>query len=210
MKKLFFVVTSLFIFLAEGCSDLKITSDYDRSADFSNLKTFNIISHHEGAPVPNEISRLSISYIEESIIDEMMDRGYTLSDNSDIEVYYYIKLSETTEYQATTVGTYGGNPYYGGSPYYYGYHGGYGYTSTYVQAIDVTEGALIIELVNSSTEKALWQGVATKSVAQTSPSDRDIHQIVHSIFTTYKWKAELVSQESPKGKEHEKQEYPDY
>jgi len=168
-----------------SCSGLKVTNDYDKSADFSSFKTFNIMSNDEGMTTPDGVSRLTISYIEESIIDQLMDRNYTLSDNPDIGVYYYIKVAQQTQVtQSTSVGL------YAGSPYYYGYYGGYAYYSPSVQEVDYTEGTLIIELVDMEKNKAIWRGVGTQSVTQSKMTDKQIQQIVNSIFFSYKWKTE--------------------
>jgi hypothetical protein len=192
MKKPLFILFISLSVIAQSCSDLKVTTDYDKTADFSDFKTFNILSDQEGSPVPNGVSKLTLSNIEESIIDQMMNRGYTLSDNPDIGVYYYIKLSEQTQYVQSSVG------YYGGSPYYYGYYGGYGYYDTYVQAVNSTEGSLIIELVDVKKNRALWQGIATQSVTASTATEKSIAQIVNSIFFSYKWKAETSSTDAPK------------
>lgn len=143
------------------------------------------MSNDEGMTTPNGVSRLTISFIEESIIDQLMNRNYTLSDKPDIGVYYYIKVAQKTELTGgTTVGLYAGNPYY------YGYYGGYSYYTTGVQEVDYTEGTLIIELVDMSQNKAIWRGVGTQSVTQSTVTDKQIQQIVNSIFFSYKWKAE--------------------
>lgn len=194
MKKTFFILLLSASALIESCSDLKVTSDYDKSADFSSFKTFNIMSNDEGMTVPEGVSRLTISFIEESIIDQLMNRNYTLSDNPDIGVYYYIKVAQKTELTGgTTVGLYGGNPYY------YGYYGGYGYYSTTIQEVNFTEGSLIIELVDMKENKAIWQGVATQSVTASTVTDKQIQQIVNSIFFSYKWNAEEANVD-PKSK----------
>ena len=172
------------IFAVSACSDLKVTSDYDRDTDLGAFKTFNIMRYQEGVVESAPLSMMTKSFIEEAIIDELMARGYTLSDNPDLEVYYFVKLKDRTEYVTTgaSVGM------YGGSPYYYGYHGGYAYTSN-VSAKDVTEGSLIIELVDNAGDKAVWQGIAQKSVTQETAHQREIQKIVNTVFFSYKWKA---------------------
>lgn len=193
MKKIFFVFLLAICVLAESCSDLKVTSDYDKSADFTSFSTFNLMTNDEGMTAPDGVSRLTVSFIEESIIDQLMKRNYTLSDNPDIGVYYYIKVAEKTKLTGgSSVGVYAGNPYY------YGYYGGYGYYSTSIQEVNYAEGSLIIELVDMKENKAIWQGVATQSVTQSSVTDKQIQQIVNSIFFKYKWKAEVAEDPAPK------------
>lgn len=186
MKNVFFIFILSLVVLAESCSDLKVTSDYDKEADFTSYKTFNIMRYEEGAVESTPLSMMTVSFIEEAIINELMNRGYTLSDNPDIEVYYYVKLADKTEYVSDP--SVGMSTYYG-SPYYYGYHGGYAYTSE-VRTMDYTEGALIIELVDNKGDIAVWQGVAKQSVTQNTAHQKEINHIVNRIFYNYKWNSD--------------------
>ncbi len=185
MKKHIYLFFLSILFLFNSCSDLKVTADYDKNADFSSFKTFNIKTYQSGEMESTPLKMMTVSFIEEAIIDELMDRGYTLSDNPDIEVYYYVKLNDETK--VSTTGVSGGM--YGGSPYYYGYYGGYSYYENY-QVVDYTEGSLIIELVDNNKDRAIWQGIGTQSVTQETASQKSIQQIVYSIFSSYKWKVE--------------------
>lgn len=186
MKKILLLALLGFILIAESCSDLKVTSDYDKDADFTAFKTFNIMTYHSGEMETAPLSMMTVSFIEEAIIDEMMNRGYTLSDNPDIEIYYFVKLGEKTSVSNSSVSV--GVGY--GSPYYYGYHGGY--TSYYNQPIVTThtEGTLIVELVDNAKDRAVWQGVGTQSVSQQTAKQKDIQLILSKVFYGYKWNAE--------------------
>lgn len=185
MKKISLIILLFTIILAESCSDLKVTSDYDKSADFSVYKTFNIMTYQEGEMESAPLSMMTVSFIEEAIIDEMMNRGYTLSDDPSIEIYYFVKLGEKTDVSNVSYGV--GVGY--GSPYYYGYHGGY--SSYYNQPIVTshTEGTLIIELVDNEKDRAIWQGVGSKSVSQQTAKQKEIQLIVNKVFYNYKWNA---------------------
>lgn len=190
MKNAFFILILPLIVLSESCSDLKVTADYDKGVDFTAYKTFNIMRYQEGVVESTPLSMMTVSFIEEAIINELMARGYTLSDNPDIEVYYYVKLADKTEYvnSGPSVGV---STYYG-SPYYYGYHGGYAYASE-VRSMDYTEGALIVELVDNKGDMAVWQGVAKKSVTKNTAQQKEINHIVNRIFYNYKWKTDTES-----------------
>lgn len=193
MKRSLFLFLISVLVLISSCSDLKVTADYDKDTDFSNYKTFNIMHYEEGAVESTSLSMMTISFIEEAIIDELMKRGYTLSDDPDLEVYYYVKLKDKTSYNTSgpSVGM------YYGSPYYYGYHGGYTYTGN-IQSVDYTEGSLIVELVDAKMNKAVWQGIAVKSVTQESANQRAIQQIINRVFFDYKWTVEGTDQKQQK------------
>lgn len=201
MKKLVFVLFLAAFVVFESCSDLKITSDYDKTADFSNFQTFNIMRYQEGSVESSSLSMMTVSFLEEAMIDELMGRGYNLSDGPDIEVYYFVKTKDKTQYKTTSTSV----GMYGGSPYYYGYHGGYGYYNSYTQAVDYTVGSLIIELVDGKTNRLVWQGVAQKSLDQTAGSQKNISEIVNGIFRSYKWKATSPERNSSTTQDYEKQ-----
>ena len=186
MKKIFLIILLGVILITESCSDLKVTSDYDKTADFSLYKTFNIMTYQAGEMEAAPLSMMTVSFIEEAIIDEMMKRGYTLSDDPDIEIYYFVKLNDKTQVSNSSVSV--GVGY--GSPYYYGYHSGY--TSYYNQPIvsNYTEGTLIVELVDNSRDRAIWQGIGSKSVTQQTSKQKEIQLILNKIFYGYKWNAE--------------------
>ena len=191
-RSLFLSLLSVFAVIS-SCSDLKVTADYDKSTDFSKFKTFNIMHYQEGAVESTPLSMMTISFIEEAIIDELMKRGYTLSDDPDLQVYYYVKLKDKTSYNSSgpTVGM------YYGSPYYYGYYGGYTYTEN-IQSVDYTEGSLIVELVDAKMNKAVWQGIAVKSVTQETATQRSIQQIINRVFFDYKWTVAGTDQKQQK------------
>lgn len=202
MKKAHIILILLAVALV-SCSELKITSDYDKGTDFTSYKTFNIMKYQEGVVESTALSMMTVSFIEEAIIDEMLKRGYTLSDNPDVEVYYYVKLNSKTEY-VNTGPSVGVNTYYG-SPYYYGYHGGYTYPSE-LRTVDYTEGALIIELVDGKETQAVWQGVAKQSVTQNTAHQKEINHIVNRIFYNFKWKS-ATTDEIKKTTEEQKETY---
>ena len=197
MKNIFLIILLGVILIAESCSDLKVTSDYDKTADFSVYKTFNIMTYQTGEMESAPLSMMTVSFIEEAIIDEMMNRGYTLSDDPDIEIYYFVKLNDKTQVSNSSVSV--GVGY--GSPYYYGYHSGY--TSYYNQPIvsNYTEGTLIVELVDNSRDRAIWQGIGSKSVSQHTSSQKEIQLILNKIFYGYKWNAEGASKKDTQQKQ---------
>ena len=144
-------------------------------------------------------------YFEEAIENEMKERGYILSDNRDLEIYYYVKVTTETEMVASSSPYYGG---YYGNPYYYGYYGGYGYGSvgvgvstTTVQQVDHKAGTLIIDIVDVRADKVVWRGTAQKSLSNDSGADqRLINQVIGRVFYDYKWTVGEVAEKAAEEK----------
>jgi hypothetical protein len=204
MTKHFFSL-AIAALLLSGCSSNKLTvlTSYDDEADFTSYLTFGVVNYEATQGIDKSPNGFVDQYFEEAIEKEMKDRGYILSDNRDLEIYYYIKVTTETEMVANST-----SPYYGGyygSPYYHGYYGGYGYGSvgigvstTTVQEVDHHEGTLIIDIVDVRADKVVWRGTAQKSINNSGGDQRIINQVINRVFYDYKWTVGEVAAEEKK------------
>src|SRR5210317_2201787 len=153
-SKFFTVLLSIMLITACG-STTKIHSDYDRSIDFSQYKTYGYFSPM-GIENPNYSSLLGQMF-RDAIDAQMLPRGYTKSNDPDVLINVSAKLQDKT--RVTTMS----DPMYGG---YYDYRGGlydpwggYGYgTSTHVS--QYTEGTVNVDMVDVKQKRMIWEGVA--------------------------------------------------
>ena len=138
--------------LLQACaSQPEIRSDYDRSADFSQYKTYNFIS--DAGPGGAEYASFFTQYMIEAITIEMEKRGYTKSDNPDLLVNFSARLQDVTKVREVPA------PYYGYRGGYYSPWGAYGYaTETHVS--QYTEGTVNIDLVDAKQRQLVWEAVA--------------------------------------------------
>lgn len=178
MKKILFILLVLF---AAGCSSLKVTYDYDGQADFAKYKTYAFTEDALKLPI-NDLNR---DRIHKAVETEMAAKGFTKSDNPDVLLDLHVRAEKKTEATATTSGSgmYGG--YYGG-PGRYGYGGGF--STTQINYNDYIEGTLIIDLIDKSTEKIVWQGRGTKTVDENASAEKretNIKNGVKMIFAKY-------------------------
>ena len=144
-----------------GCSSTgKLRSDYDRSADFGQYKTYNFYA--DAGPESTNYQSLFSQYMIDAITLEMESRGYTKSNNPDLLVNFNANLQEKTRV-TTSPAPMGG---------YYGYRGGfydpwmgYGYAQeTHVS--QYTEGTFNIDLVDAKRKKLVWEAVGVGRVSQ--------------------------------------------
>ncbi|MGB0391478.1 MAG: DUF4136 domain-containing protein [Salibacteraceae bacterium] len=154
-------------------STFTIISDYDKSASFENYKTYNYLPGADSLMGPGA-SRLK------SLTEEYLNLlGYKKSDNPDLFVAILGNVQQKVGYTTSSPG-YGG--YYGG---YYGYRGWDSYTTAYVY----NETTIMIDLVDASKKKLVWQGGATGEFDQYSIKDKKMQQMIDEIFGQYPFTA---------------------
>jgi len=140
--------------LAACSSSPKIFVNQDPNADFSKYKTYNyepVLGTDERKGYRSILSNYMVAAVDR----EMQGRGYTLSDNPDLLVNFYIHTEE--KIRTTQSPSMGG--YYGYRGGYYGAYGGYDTTVT-----QYTEGTLNIDLVDSATATLVWEGVTVGKI----------------------------------------------
>jgi hypothetical protein len=189
MNKLFKVTMAMVaLTLISACaSSVKIQSDYDRSVDFSQYKTYGYYNPM-GIENPNYSSLLGQMF-RDAIDAQMQPRGYVLSDNPDLLINVSARLEDKT--RVTTMS----DPMYGG---YYGYRddlydpwGGYGFgTTTHVS--QYTEGTVNVDMVDIQQKRMVWEGVAIGRVNEKEKNDElraDIMSGVAEMFENYPFRA---------------------
>lgn len=175
-------------FLSACASGPTIHSDYDRSVDFGQFKTYGYFSPM-GIENPNYSSLLGQMF-RDAIDAQMQPRGYILSDNPDLLINVSARLEDKTK-----VSTYS-DPMYGGG--YYGYRGsryaawgGYGYgTTTHVS--QYTEGTVNVDMVDIKNKRMVWEGVAIGRVDEKKKNEnlrQDIMDGVADMFADYPFRA---------------------
>ncbi len=164
------------ICLLAACSSIKVTSDYDGNVDFSKYKTYEFTNEAKAFP----IQELDRARVLAAIEREMAAKGFTKSESSpDILIDLQMKLEQKQTATATNTGGYGA--------YRYGWGGGYGGT-THVNVENYVDGTLFINMVDRSTEKLVWQGRGTKTLAENPSAEKkeqNINYGIKQIYTQY-------------------------
>lgn len=170
--------------LAISCSSVQVVTDYDKTVNFGQYKTFNVkppegFDNHVD---PEKINRRNVDAIISNIKQQMTSKGYVESAEPDLWISFYVKVDTKQELRATNYG------FYGGSPYYYGGYYGYGTSYTDVNVVEFTEGTLIIDLVDAKENKLVWQGVGKKTIDENKiDHSDDIRKTVGQIFYRYRF-----------------------
>lgn len=154
------ILTMLVLALVYSCSPtVKVTSDYDHSANFSEYRTFAVydLRAQEG-----QVNQLNADRVTKAIRNEMLAKGFTESSNPDLKVNAVSILKNKTSVSANT-DFYG----YGGMYRPYGYWGGgamMGGANTTFNTYDYVDGSLVIDIVSTKTQKLVWQGIGNAEI----------------------------------------------
>jgi hypothetical protein len=158
---------TLISLLLFSCAGVQVSSDYDSRASFPQYKTFAFLK--EGIDKA-EISDLDKKRILRSIEAEMIKKGYTLSENPDIFINFFTRERERQDlYQSVGIG-WGWGPVWGSS----------------VQVSPaVTEGVLLIDIIDGKKKDLIWQGKGAGILSERANKDEQIHKFVSEILKQY-------------------------
>jgi hypothetical protein len=170
MKRYRLVALSIILVAIAGCSTLKTSVDYDRTANFSTYKTF---SWRDSGEIRNS---LLAKRLEAAVTTELAKKGLTQAsgDDADLWVVAHPRLSRET--QVTT--------YNSGWGYGWRYRGGV--STAKVEQIPV--GTLIVDLVDAKQKELVWRGTATDTLKpENSPEEKEmaLAKAVAEMFAKY-------------------------
>jgi hypothetical protein len=159
-RKTLSIIPMLMLGLIYSCSPtVKVTTDYDHAANFSEYKTFAVydLKAQEG-----QVNQLNVDRVTKAIRAEMIAKGFTESSNPDLKVNAVSILKNKQSVSADT-NFYG----YGGMYRPYGYWGGgamMGGANTTFNTYDYVDGSLVIDIVSTKTQKLVWQGIGNAQI----------------------------------------------
>lgn len=159
MKNSLIAMCILMIALAiASCSpSLKVTSDYDKSANFTQYKTFTVDTFR----MSQRISQLNTNRILNAVKAELNKKGLTENtSNPDLKVNVAAILKDQKSVTANT-------DYYGYGGIYrpWAWGGGLGatgYTTYNVQ--NYKDGSLIIDIADAKTSNLVWEGIGNQEI----------------------------------------------
>jgi Domain of unknown function (DUF4136) len=131
---------------------------------------------------------LKTQSLERAVSREMLARGYTPAapDQADLLINFNVKEKDKVEGDAGPVAGWG---YGWGRRYGYGY--GYGFDNYYDGITTVTEGSLMIDLVDRARNEVVWSGTAVGELTRKVLDNPEpaIDRSVADIFARYPIKA---------------------
>lgn len=153
------ILISIF-FLTLCRPSITITTDYDKSVDFSKFKTFGFLPLDD--PSKQFVNDIDRQRLNDAVADELIARGWQRVEGAgDAMIGFHVIVEKKTGTTAYT-NYYGGMGY--GYGFGYGYYGSPGMSSTTVQQYDYLVGTVIIDIFDSETKKLVWEGVGNGQI----------------------------------------------
>ncbi|WP_300566007.1 DUF4136 domain-containing protein [Flavobacterium sp.] len=172
MKTIKFLIVAV-LFAMTSCSSVRVNSDYDKTVNFSQYKTY---AFHKSGIDKAEISDLDKKRILRAIDVQLASKGFTKSETPDLLVNIFTKERERVDVNQYNAG-WGYGWGYGWNPYFWG---GRTYVST------STEGTLYIDLIDAKNKELIWQGMGTGYLTQdTNKKDERINEFVSKIIAEF-------------------------
>lgn len=141
MKNISILFALLFAFILTSCGTVNVATDFDKSANFNEYKTY---SFHQKGLDKLSINDLDKRRIIDAIDKEMATKGF-IKVASQADLVINVLTSSSREVNVNN------NDWYG----YYGYWGGYPSVSEY------TSGKIIIDIVDDKKNILVWQGTGS-------------------------------------------------
>ncbi len=161
------------VLLAAGCSTLSISTDFDKTTDFSQYKTFTWKDTGDG------VGAIWTKRIQGVFTDTLVAKGLKQVDSGgDLWIAAHPRLSKETQI----------NTYNTGWGYGYGWYGYGGMATTTVTQIPV--GTLMIDLVDARKKELVWRGVASDTL-NTDPNrtaedrEKKLREVAAEMFAGY-------------------------
>jgi hypothetical protein len=164
----------LLLFALASCSSVRVASDYDKNADFSQYKSY---AFFKSGIDKVEISDLDKRRILTAIDTELATKGFTKSENPDLLINIFTKSRQQVDVNQFNSG-WGYGWGWGWNPWMWGGR------STSISTS--TEGTLYIDLIDAKKKELIWQGEGVGVLTQNmNKKDERIQEFVQKILAKY-------------------------
>lgn len=167
------ILPLLFLFILSACSSIRVNSDYDSRADFTQYKTY---AFHKSGIDKVQISGLDKKRILRAIDNELSLKGMTKSETPDLLVNIFTKEREQIDVNQFNMG-WGYGWGWGWNPYLWG-------GNTYVSSS--TQGTLYIDLIDAKKKELIWEGEGIGVLTENRrEKEKQINEFVAKILAQF-------------------------
>lgn len=172
------LVTFTLALVLAACSSLRVYTDYNPTAQFTNYRTYSWRTK------PDQVSPLMAERIVQAVNAQLRAKGWTEVAADKADVVLAANVATHREYD---VDAFYGGPYWGGWGWGHpgwGWGGWGGYGSTYVRSYTV--GTLAVDMFDARTRQPIWRGTAEDTVRKDPVrAAADIQNAVSAMFATF-------------------------
>ncbi len=166
-----------------ACATMRVGSDYDRQANFSNYHTFTLMQRQH----PNVQNPLVVSRAQDDIVQELTRKGYRQATDpaaADFAVDFTVGSRDRTDinsypepYATMGWGGWGWGPGWWGGPYW----------GNNIDVRQVREGTLSIDVFDAHTHRPVWHGWAKKDLTRKDieQSEEPIRRAVDAVLSNF-------------------------
>ena len=161
------VMVILIGLLATSAQAQSVQTDYDRSFNFSNLKTFGFAVQRRAATDPLANDSLNDGRIKTAIESQLISNGYrTNGDSADFVIAYHV-----TTKNKLSVQDYGYGP-----PRWFG--------GRNISVNQYSEGTLLVDFIDAKTNQVIWRGRASGTL-EMKGVDKKISKSVEKLVKQF-------------------------
>ena len=162
-----------------ACSGIRVSTDYDPSADFSNLGSYAWFDERSGVQGDRpDVSSLLDRRIRSAVDGELSQKGIESVDKNSAKMLVSYHLGVESKLDVNTMDT----------GYGYGRYGRYSSIGTTTTVTEYQEGTLLIDVIDPVSKQLIWRGSGQARVREWStPEDREkrIHEAVKEILAEF-------------------------
>lgn len=169
--------TIVAISLLTACSTVSVSTDYDKSASFSQYRSYTLAPSTDKIP----LSPSGEAALRDALRANLLKRGLSeVAENADLHVIGHVSSKEKLAVHHSTDWA------YTGMPYGYGHYGMWqGAPRTYTDVSQYTEGTLILDFVDTKTQKLVFRGIGTGTISDPETNAKRIREAVEKIVKDF-------------------------
>ena len=162
-----------------ACSGIRVTTDYDPNADFSDVRSYAWLDENSGVEGDRaDVASLLDRRLRAAVESELQSKGIAPTDRSKAKVLVTYHLGVETKLDVNTINT----------GYGYGPYGRYGGISSTTTVHEYQEGTLLIDMVEPSSKQLVWRGAGQARIREYStPEEREqrVNEAVKQILEDF-------------------------
>jgi hypothetical protein len=174
VKKIFAIVLLSLLVSLIGCSNLKVVTDYNKSTNFGDFKTFRV---HEGKTIPGD-ELVAIPLIRKRslavTIEELKSKGFEFTTNEDADFVVALHAGHKDRMEETKWDNY---DFY--DPWQ-------GKTGGRIVVSTTDEITIVFDFVNPKNRNLIWRGMGTGFVEEGTGHDTDkLRSLIREILEDF-------------------------